>query len=128
MAADLYRRLPPLLREGGCELLRQGKGSHEIWCSPLTKRTFSVPANITSQRLGNEILKQAGLPKAFWTPGQPQPAGSPSSRSTAATAAGPSHCAMPSTRPASRPWRSTRSVAGRPGTLSARVAAALGSR
>ena len=44
---------------------RQGKGSHEIWYSPLTKRTFSVPANLKSQRLANEILKQAGLPKAF---------------------------------------------------------------
>ncbi len=63
--ADLYRRLARLLRDGGCELRRQGKGSHEIWYSPLTKRTFSVPRNLTSQRLGNEILKQAGLPKAF---------------------------------------------------------------
>ena len=44
---------------------RQGKGSHEIWYSPLTKRTLSVPANLKSQRLANEILKQGGLPKAF---------------------------------------------------------------
>lgn len=28
--ADLYRRLSRLLREAGCELRRQGKGSHEI--------------------------------------------------------------------------------------------------
>ena len=46
-------------------MLRQGKGSHEIWTSPLSGRTFTVPANVTSQRLANEILKQAGLPKAF---------------------------------------------------------------
>ena len=63
--ADLYRRLARLLRDAGCELLRQGKGSHEIWRSPLSRRTFTVPANVTSQRLANEILKQAGLPKAF---------------------------------------------------------------
>jgi hypothetical protein len=63
--ADLYRRLARLLREAGCELRRQGKGSHEIWYSPMTRRTFSVPANVTSQRLANEILKQAGLPKLF---------------------------------------------------------------
>lgn len=63
--ADLYRRLSRLLREAGCELRRQGKGSHEIWYSPTTGRTFSVPTNIASQRLANEILRQAGLPKAF---------------------------------------------------------------
>jgi predicted RNA binding protein YcfA (HicA-like mRNA interferase family) len=63
--ADLYRRLARLLRDAGCEPRRQGKGSHEIWYSPLTRRTFSVPADLTSQRLANEILKQAGLAKAF---------------------------------------------------------------
>jgi predicted RNA binding protein YcfA (HicA-like mRNA interferase family) len=63
--ADLYRRLPRLLREAGCELRRQGKGSHEIWYSPSSKRTFTVPAIITSQRLANEIMRQAGLPKTF---------------------------------------------------------------
>ena len=63
--ADLYRRLSRLLQDAGCELRRQGKGSHEIWYSPMTGRTFSVPANIASQRLANEILRQAGLPKAF---------------------------------------------------------------
>jgi predicted RNA binding protein YcfA (HicA-like mRNA interferase family) len=63
--ADLYRRLSRLLRDAGCELRRQGKGSHEIWYSPITQRTFTVPANITSQRLANEILRQAGLTKAF---------------------------------------------------------------
>lgn len=63
--ADLYRRLSRLLREAGCELRWQGKGSHEIWYSPVTGRTFSVPANIASQRLANKIPWQAGLPKAF---------------------------------------------------------------
>jgi predicted RNA binding protein YcfA (HicA-like mRNA interferase family) len=63
--ADLYRRLSRLLREAGCEIRRQGKGSHEIWYSPTSQQTFSVPANINSQRLANEILRQAGLPKAF---------------------------------------------------------------
>jgi predicted RNA binding protein YcfA (HicA-like mRNA interferase family) len=61
MAGDLYRRLARLLRDAGCEPVRQAKGSHEIWCSPLTNRTFSVPANISSRPLANAILKQAGL-------------------------------------------------------------------
>ena len=63
--ARLYRRLAGRLKEAGCEIRRQGKGSHEIWYSPVSGRTFSVPANIKSRELANEILKQAGLPKAF---------------------------------------------------------------
>lgn len=31
------------LKSAGCSLARQGKGSHEIWYSPLTKKTFPVP-------------------------------------------------------------------------------------
>ena len=44
---------------------RQGKGSHEVWFSPVTRKTFSVPANIRSHRLANDILKHAGLAPAF---------------------------------------------------------------
>jgi hypothetical protein len=39
----VYRRLSALLREAGCYFVRHGKGSHEIWFSPLTQRSFSVP-------------------------------------------------------------------------------------
>ncbi len=59
--ARLYRELTKRLREAGCEFQRQGRGSHEIWYSPVSKRTFSVPANLNSRRLANEILKQTGL-------------------------------------------------------------------
>ena len=62
---EIGPRLKRILRKAGYEYYRQAKGDHEIWYSPLTKRTFSVPANLKSQRLANEILKQAGLPKAF---------------------------------------------------------------
>ena len=61
--ASLYRELAAKLRAAGCRFVRQGKGSHEIWYSPVSGRTFSMPANITSKRLANEILKQAGLSK-----------------------------------------------------------------
>lgn len=61
----IYRDLAARLKEAGCYFLRDGKGSHEIWCSPRTNRTFTVPANIVSRVLANEILKQAGLPKEF---------------------------------------------------------------
>ena len=63
--AKLYRDLTALLKAAGCELIRQGKGSHEIWFSPVTNRTFTVPANIDNKPLANAILKQAGLSKAF---------------------------------------------------------------
>jgi predicted RNA binding protein YcfA (HicA-like mRNA interferase family) len=63
--ARLYLELARKLRRAGCEMKRQGKGSHEIWYSPFTNRTFSVPANLKSLKLANEILKQAGLPSAF---------------------------------------------------------------
>jgi hypothetical protein len=61
----VYRRLTELLRAAGCRFERQGKGSHEIWFSPITQRTFPVPRTIRSEPLANAILKQAGLPKAF---------------------------------------------------------------
>jgi predicted RNA binding protein YcfA (HicA-like mRNA interferase family) len=61
--ADLYRRVSRRLRDAGCEMKRQGKGSHEVWYSPITQRTFSVPANLKSHKLASAILKEAGLTK-----------------------------------------------------------------
>lgn len=46
-------------------MVRQGKGSHEIWQSPITKQNFAVPVGIPSRHTANAILRQAGLPKAF---------------------------------------------------------------
>jgi predicted RNA binding protein YcfA (HicA-like mRNA interferase family) len=65
MAPQFDRALRELLRTAGCTLVRQGKGSHEIWHSPITRRNFPVPAGISSRHTANAILRQAGLPKAF---------------------------------------------------------------
>jgi predicted RNA binding protein YcfA (HicA-like mRNA interferase family) len=65
MAGEFDRRLRDLLRAAGCMLVRLGKGSHEIWHSPITKRNFAVPAGIMSRHTANAILRQAGLPKGF---------------------------------------------------------------
>jgi hypothetical protein len=54
-----------ILREANCRFVRQGKGDHEIWESPITKRTFVVDNAILSRHTANAIMKQAGLPKAF---------------------------------------------------------------
>jgi hypothetical protein len=59
------RELKKILSEAGCSFFRQGKGDHEIWISPLSKRTFTVDNNIKSKHTANETLKQAGLPKRF---------------------------------------------------------------
>lgn len=65
MAPHFDRALRDLLRTAGCTLVRQGKGSHEIWRSPITLRNFPVPVGIVSRHTANAILRQAGLPKAF---------------------------------------------------------------
>jgi predicted RNA binding protein YcfA (HicA-like mRNA interferase family) len=65
MAPQFDKRLRELLQAAGCTLVRQGKGSHEIWHSPITKRNSAVPINIPSRHTANAILRQAGLPKAF---------------------------------------------------------------
>jgi predicted RNA binding protein YcfA (HicA-like mRNA interferase family) len=65
MGANLYPDLVRLLRKAGCTLVRQGKGSHEIWYSPITNRRFSVPRNTVKVHTANNVLKDAGLPKAF---------------------------------------------------------------
>lgn len=61
MSSELYRRLTAILKDGGCYFLRQGKGSHEIWFSSVTSRTFSIPSNIKPLPLAKAILKAAGL-------------------------------------------------------------------
>lgn len=65
MGANLYPALGRLLPEAGCILIRQGKGSHKIWHSPITDRHFSVPRNTQVDHTANAILKDAGLPKAY---------------------------------------------------------------
>jgi hypothetical protein len=45
--------------------VRQGKGDHEIWYSPITRIHFVVDGKIKSRHTANGVLKQAGLPKAF---------------------------------------------------------------
>jgi predicted RNA binding protein YcfA (HicA-like mRNA interferase family) len=65
MAPQFDRLLRNLLTQAGCVLVRQGRGSHEIWRGPITDRNFPVPVGIASRHTPNAILRQAGLPKAF---------------------------------------------------------------
>ena len=63
--ASLTPKLKALLSDAGCYFVRQGKGDHEIWYSPLTNTNFPVDSNIKSRHTANKTLKDAGLPKAF---------------------------------------------------------------
>jgi predicted RNA binding protein YcfA (HicA-like mRNA interferase family) len=48
MVVSCYSKLAKLLKENGCNIVRQGKGSHEIWQSP-NGAVFAVPSNIVSK-------------------------------------------------------------------------------
>ena len=63
--ANHYRDLTKLLNIAGFELFRTGKGDHEIWADRKTGKKVTVDAGINSRHTANEILKKAGLPKAF---------------------------------------------------------------
>jgi predicted RNA binding protein YcfA (HicA-like mRNA interferase family) len=54
-----------ILRQRGCYPVRQGKGDHEIWFSPITKRNFPVDGKIMSRHTANGIMKQAGISHRF---------------------------------------------------------------
>ena len=64
MAKDFYPELARLLRAAGWHRVPSGKGSHEKWADEATGRTIAVPRS-KSRHTANEVLKQAGLPKAF---------------------------------------------------------------
>lgn len=63
--AGFYRELITILVEAGCIFVREGKGDHEVWFSPRTRRHFTVDKGTKSRHTANESLKQAGLPKQF---------------------------------------------------------------
>ncbi|MGH6865607.1 MAG: type II toxin-antitoxin system HicA family toxin [Methyloceanibacter sp.] len=64
--ADIFTpKVKAILSEKGCTFVRQGKGDHEIWHSPISKRRFMFDHFIKSRHWANRTPKQAGLPKAF---------------------------------------------------------------
>lgn len=63
--ASYTPKVKDVLRAHGCRFERAGRGDHEIWYSPATKRYFPVDHKILSRHTANAILKQAGIPKQF---------------------------------------------------------------
>jgi predicted RNA binding protein YcfA (HicA-like mRNA interferase family) len=61
---DFYRDVVKILSAAGWVRVEGGKGSHEKWQNPETGKVVTVPRS-KSRHTANEVLKQAGLPKAF---------------------------------------------------------------
>lgn len=57
MAKNFNPEILKLLRENECLFVRQGKGDHDIWYSPITKRTFTVDGDIKSRMTANAVMK-----------------------------------------------------------------------
>jgi predicted RNA binding protein YcfA (HicA-like mRNA interferase family) len=64
VAEDFYRDVTRLLSDAGWSKASGGKGSHEKWRHAASGRTVIVPRS-KSRHTANEVLRQAGLPKAF---------------------------------------------------------------
>lgn len=62
---EIGPRLKRILREAGYRFHRSAKGDHEIWRHPETQIQVTLDAGSKSRHTANEVLKQAGLPKAF---------------------------------------------------------------
>jgi hypothetical protein len=54
-----------VLSQNGCRFDRRGKGDHDIWFSPITKRYVTVDGKIKSRHTANAILKQCGIDYRF---------------------------------------------------------------
>jgi predicted RNA binding protein YcfA (HicA-like mRNA interferase family) len=61
---DFYRDIVKRLSEAGYVQTEGGKGSHEKWRHRENGKLVTVPRS-KSRHTANEVLKQAGLPKAF---------------------------------------------------------------
>ena len=57
---NYYNKVVEIIRKKQFEFHRQGKGSHEIWASPVTGIKVSIPRNLRSRHTANRILKDAG--------------------------------------------------------------------
>lgn len=58
--AGFERKVKKLLKDHQFELVRQPRGSHEIWSNGTV--TVSVPAKIRKRQTAVAILKQAEIP------------------------------------------------------------------
>jgi len=58
---DYTRPVKKILSNNGCYFVRQGKGDHEIWYSPIVAQNVAVDGTITKRSSANNTLKKAGI-------------------------------------------------------------------
>jgi len=61
--ADYTRQVKKILSEHGCYFVRNGKGDHEVWRSPITNNIVVVDGSIKKRTSANKTLKGAGISK-----------------------------------------------------------------
>ena len=59
--AEYEKKVRDILKKHGCYLVRQGKGDHEIWFSPIVDCNVTVDGKIKSRYTANAIMKQSGI-------------------------------------------------------------------
>ena len=59
--ADYTNQVLRMLSDNKCYFVRRGKGSHNIWYSPVMNRPFTVVSKIVNRHTANGILKDAGI-------------------------------------------------------------------
>ena len=63
--AEYEKAVRDILAANKCAFVRHGKGDHDIWYSPITKRYFTVDGKIKSRHTANAIMKQSGVTHRF---------------------------------------------------------------
>lgn len=59
--AEYEKKVREMLLQNGCYFVRNGKGDHDIWHSPITNKNFPVDTKIKSRHTANAIMKQSGI-------------------------------------------------------------------
>lgn len=63
--AEYEKAVRDVLAANSCVFVRRGKGDHDIWYSPITKRHVTVDSKIKSRHTANAIMKQSGISYRF---------------------------------------------------------------
>jgi predicted RNA binding protein YcfA (HicA-like mRNA interferase family) len=59
--AEYGREVRNIFSKNGCIFIRHGKGSHDIWHSPITNRIIAVNGKVKDRHTANAILADAGI-------------------------------------------------------------------
>ncbi len=59
--AEYEKEVREILKQNRCTFVRRGKGDHDIWYSPITRRNVTVDTKIKSRHTANAIMKQCGI-------------------------------------------------------------------